>query len=115
MSPLDVTPPQETNNVRTHSLFVTIATSYDIRKSYSNQTGKFPHQSTRGNKYVMILYDNNSNLILSNPTKTRHAAELTASWETFFLKLQTNGHAPELHILDIECSEELRKAFKNTK
>ena len=60
----------------------------------------------------MILYDYNSNLILSNPIKTRQAAELTASWKTLFLKLQTNGHAPELHILEHECSEELRKAFK---
>ena len=60
----------------------------------------------------MILYDYNSNLILSNPIKTLQAAELTASLKTLFLKLQTNGHAPELHILDNQCSEELRKAFK---
>ena len=45
-------------------------------------------------------------------TTTRQAAELTASWTTLFLKLQTNGPAPELHILDNECSEELHKSFK---
>ena len=60
----------------------------------------------------MIPYDYKYNLILSNPIKTRQAAELTAAWKTLFLKLQTNGHALELHILDNECSEELRKAFK---
>ena len=54
-----------------------------------------------------MTYD--SNLILSNPINTRQAAELTASWKTLFLKLQTNVPAPELHILDNECSEELRK------
>ena len=98
--PIDVDPPQETNNARTHNLYVTIATSSDIRKYYSDQTGKLPHQSTRGNQYIMILYEYDSNLILSNPIKTRQAEELTASWKTLFLKLQKNGHAPELHILD---------------
>ena len=57
----------------------------------------------------MIFYDYNSNLIPSKLIKTRQAAELTASWKTLFLKLQTNGHAPELHILGNEYSEELRK------
>ena len=60
----------------------------------------------------MILYDYDSNLILSKPIKTRQSAELTASWKKIFIKLQKNGHAPELHILDNECSEELRKTFK---
>ena len=60
----------------------------------------------------MILYDYDTNLILSNPIKTRQAAELIASRKTLFLKLQTNGHTRELHILDNECSEELRKALK---
>ena len=60
----------------------------------------------------MIIYDYDKNLILSNPIKTRQAAELTASWKTLFLKLQANGHAPELHILNNECSEELCKAFQ---
>ena len=89
--PIDVNPPQENDNARTYNLYVTIATSSDIIKSYSDQTGKFTHQSTRGNQYVMILYDYNYNLILSNPIKTRQAAELASSWKTLFLKLQTNG------------------------
>ena len=113
-TPIDVAPPQDTNNARTHNLFFTIATSSDIIKSYSNQTGKFPHQSTCGNQYGIILYEYDSNLILWNPIKTRQAAELTTSWKTLFLKIQTNGHSPELHILENECSEELRKSFKNT-
>ena len=76
---INVDPPQETNNGRTHNLYFTIATSSDTRKSYSDQKGKFPHQSTCGNQYVMILYDYNSKLILLNPIKTRQAAEITAS------------------------------------
>ena len=111
-TPTYVAPHQETDNIRTHKLFVTITTSSDVQKYYSDQAGKLLHQSTRGNQYVMIMYDYDSNLILSNPIKNRQAAELTSSWKTIFIKLQTNGHAPELHILDNECIEEIRKAFK---
>ena len=59
----------------------------------------------------MILYDYDYNLIISNLIKTSQAAELTASWKTLFLKRHTNGHTPELHILNNECSEEIRKAL----
>eukprot|EP00804_Cyclotella_cryptica_P001037 CCRYP_008358-RA/>CCRYP_008358-RA protein AED:0.67 eAED:0.67 QI:0/0/0/0.5/1/1/2/0/762 len=37
---------------------------------YSDQTGKFPHISSRGNKYQMILYHFNSNSIWVEATKT---------------------------------------------
>ena len=109
---LDVAPAQEPSNKPTHNLFVTITSTNLLRKSYSDQTGKFPHVSSRGNQYIMIMYDYDTNLILSRPTKTRQAAELTQAWTELFLKLRDNGHAPTLHVLDNECSEDLRKAFQ---
>ena len=60
----------------------------------------------------MILYDYNSNIILSKPLKTRQASELTTARTSLHDQLQSNGYAPELHILDNECSDELKKAFK---
>ena len=60
----------------------------------------------------MILYDYNSNVILSKPLKTRQASELTTAWSSLHEQLQTNGYAPELHILDNECSDKLKRAFK---
>jgi hypothetical protein len=50
--------------------------------------------------------------ILSTPLKSRQASELTAAWTKLYQKLQDNGHAPTLHMLDNECSDELKKAFK---
>ena len=35
---IDVAPPQENDNARTHNLFVTIVISSNIRKYYSDQT-----------------------------------------------------------------------------
>jgi hypothetical protein len=60
----------------------------------------------------MILYDYDSNAILSKPTKTRQASELTNAWTTLHSRLQSNSYAPELHIIDNECSDKLKKVFK---
>ena len=97
---LDVSPSQETNNTRSHVVFATILTTKEFRKSYSDQTGKFPIQSSRGHNYVMILYDLDSNAILSCPLKTRQASEITKAWFKLFDKLKYAGYAPTLHILD---------------
>jgi hypothetical protein len=84
----------------------------DLRKLYSDQTGKFPVQSSRGHNYVMVMHECDSNAILSTPLKSRVAGELTKAWTKLYSKLQANGHAPEIHILDNECSAELKAAFK---
>jgi hypothetical protein len=109
---LDFSPSQDLHNPRTHIVFPTIINTTNLQKSYSDQTGKFPIQSSRGHNYVMILYDYDSNAILSIPLKTRQASELTQAWTTLHTKLQHNGYAPTLHILDNECSDDLKKAFR---
>jgi hypothetical protein len=109
---LDFSPSQEPRNARTNVVFATILTSTDLKKSNSDQTGNFPIQSSRGYGYVMVLYDYDSNAILSKPLKNRQASELTNAWTKLYEKFQSNGYAPELHILDNKCSEDLKKAFK---
>jgi hypothetical protein len=109
---LDVSPSQEPHNMRTNVIFAAIMPFTDLRKSYSDQTGKFPVQSSRGYNYVMVLYDFDSNAILSRPTKTKEASKMTATWTELHEHLRSNGYAPDLHILDNECSHELKKAFQ---
>ena len=64
---LDIIPSQEPNNPRTNVVFATILTETKLHRSYSDQTGKLPVQSSRGCNYVMLLYDYNINAILSKP------------------------------------------------
>ena len=94
------------------SLPLCFASATDHQKLYSDQTGKFPAQSSRGYQYVVIMYDYDSNTILSKPLKSRQASELTAAWSSLHEKLEANSFAPALHILDKECSEELKKPFR---
>ena len=50
---------------------------YDLKEtSYSDQTGKFPKTSQRGNKYVMVKFDIDSSAILVEPMKSREDEEM---------------------------------------
>ena len=51
---------------------------YDVRETiFSDQTGKFLKKSQRGNKYLMVMVEIDSNAILVEPLKSRKDAELT--------------------------------------
>ena len=43
---------------------------------YSNETGKFPHLSSHGNWYQMVLYHDNSNSIWVEATKNHSKGEM---------------------------------------
>ena len=40
-----------------------------VRPYFSDQTRRFPIVSSRGDRLVMVLYDYDSNIILTNPLK----------------------------------------------
>jgi hypothetical protein len=52
------------------------AATIDAGKIYTDQTGRFLVISSKGNKYIIILYDYDSNAILAQPIKDRTAPEL---------------------------------------
>ena len=80
--------------------------------TYLDQTGKFPFKSSRGYKYIMILYEYDSNAILARPFKTRQAKELVETWTKLFKDLTNNGHISKNFIMDNECSTEMKTALK---
>jgi hypothetical protein len=108
---LNVNPSEEPQNKATHNLFALLLPTSDLCKSYSNQTGRFPIQLSRGYQYVFILYEYDSNAILFKPLKTRQAMDITTAWTKLHHKLQANGFPPTLHILDKECSQVMKQAF----
>ena len=59
----------EKEKVKTHELCTTIIPFNMKRKGFINITGAFPHKSNRGNLYVMVMYDYDSNAILAEPIK----------------------------------------------
>ena len=85
--------------------------SDEISKSYSDQTGRFPVPSSRGNHYIFVLYNHDTNSIHALPIPNRQAATLRDAWEATHKVLVKQGHPPNLHILDNECSKDLKDAF----
>ena len=100
-----------TTEVRHHELFIkTVKLSGKI---YSDQTGCFPLTSSKGNRYVIVVYDHNSKVILAEPLKSRSVEYLLAATAKMHIFLRERGVHPKIHIMDNECSSTLRSYLKN--
>ena len=66
---------------------------------------------SRGNAYILVVYDYDTNSILAEPLQSRAAAVIRKGWEKLNLVLSKSGRKPELYILDNECSNELKHAM----
>ena len=55
--------------------------------SYRDLIGSFPFTSSRGNKYLYVMYDFDSDSILVHPLKSRQASEITTAWKTLHGRL----------------------------
>ena len=76
---------------------------------YSDQPGQFLVASSSGNKYMMTVYDYDSNTILAEPMQRRTGAELTRAYGIIHKKLTDRGFKPRLQRLDNEASEQLKQ------
>jgi hypothetical protein len=81
------------------------AATIDAGQIYTDQTGRFPVVSSKCNKYIMILYDYDSNAILAQPIKDRTAPELLKAFQVIEQELVARGLTPKLMKLDNEASK----------
>jgi hypothetical protein len=84
------------------------AATIDAGQIYTDQTGIFPVVSSKGNKYIMILYDYDSNAILAQPIKYRTAPELLRAFQVMEQELVACGPKPKLMKLYNEASKLLK-------
>jgi hypothetical protein len=70
--------------------------------------GRFPTTSLSGNKYVLIMYDYDSNIIISAPMKKRGDKEMVRAFDILIQSLILCGLKPLLQCLDNEASLALR-------
>ena len=102
---------QEPTNPRTQQVFAVIVDQKEFSRSYSDQTGLFPVQSSIGNNYIFIFYDFDSNVIISITLRNRQGSTICDAWFATHTNIQANGYAPQLHILDKECPKNTKPAF----
>jgi hypothetical protein len=84
------------------------ATTIETNQIYSDLTGRFPTTSLSGNEYMLILYDYDSNSILSTPMKNRGDKEMVRAFDLLIQYLILRGLKPLLQRLDNEASFALR-------
>jgi len=75
----------------------------------SDQTGRFPITSNRGNAYVVVFYVYNANYIRSVPIKSQSKEELLRAHQETHKWLSMWGFKPLLHKMNNETLHEVEK------
>ena len=88
-------------NVKTHEALYFLTTSNDPR-AYTNLSGKFPIQSSRGNNYVLVAYHYNANAILNQPLKNRQEKSIVDAWTILNTRFAKSGNQPTTYVMDNE-------------
>jgi hypothetical protein len=76
----------------------------DAGKIYTDQRGRFPVISSRGNVSIVVLYEYDGNAIMDEPIKNNKAGELLSSFQVMEQTLTSRGLKPKLMTLDNEAS-----------
>ena len=67
---------------------------------FSDQTGKFPHTSSKGNNYQIIVHDIYDNSTCIKPMKNRSKGEMILEGRRALIKMKIQGILPKHHVID---------------
>ena len=102
-------PASEPSNKRSHHCYVAIIKPERSGQIYSDLTGRFPIASSKGNNYLLIIYDYDSNGILAQPMRTRTGPCILEAYKVLHDRLVAAGLRPQLQRLDNEASQSLKQ------
>ena len=81
---------------------------------HTDQTGRFPANSSCGNKYIMVLVEINGNYIDGEPMKDRTEGSLLKAYQILWERITAlKSVRPKTRVLDNEASEAFKKEIKN--
>ena len=79
---------------------------------FTDQTGRFPVQSNRGNTSLMVYYDIDANYIDAEPIKNHADPQMIVAYQRLWERTNRGRKIkPNLHILDNEASEAFKTAI----
>ncbi len=79
----------------------------------SNQTGRFPATSCKGNQYIMVLVEVDGNYIDAEPMKNKSEGPIIKAYLILWTRLTEPGTVqPITHILDNKVSERYKAEIK---
>ena len=82
-------------------------------KFYTDQTGRFPVTSGKGNKYILLVYHYDFTTIHVEPLKTISGLDLKTAHQKLHRLLTNRGLKPHLQILDNECPSVFKKFMRD--
>ena len=103
--------PSSSKPIKTFDCIAQLVPFQTKDKGYMDLTGRFPHKSSSGNEYILIIYDYDNNAILAEALKSRKGAEIKRGWKVLHEQLKTRGNDPNIYVLDNECSSHLKSAM----
>ena len=112
---MTIFPPSDIPNVKTYESAASLIPFSTTPTAYQDLTGRFPHKSSRGNEYLLVVYDFDSNAILVEPLKSRRGGEIKNAWPKIYNILASSGCAPKQYILDNEMSHDLKAGMTKHK
>ena len=83
-------------------------------KISTDQTGRLPVTSSCVSKYLMVLYDYDSNAIITETLKTRSDHKLVCAYSALHTHLSNRGLTPIFQMLNNEFPAGLKKLMRNT-
>lgn len=85
--------------------------TYNVRETiFSDQTGQYPTTSQRGNKYIMVLVEIDSNAILVEPMKSQNDSKMIRAYDAIVQRLLSAGMQPKKHVLlDNKISDNMKQ------
>jgi hypothetical protein len=108
-APIEKQPtPDPDVGTKTHLMYAVVV---DQGQSYTDLTGKFPVQSSKGKSYVMVCYVYDCNYVKVIPMKSRSASEWVKAYDTVHEELTVKGFKPKLQTIDNEASAALKNFF----
>ena len=81
---------------------------------YTDQTGNFPHVSSQGNRYMMVLAHLDSDSIWVDPMKNRTEGGMMLARQRALKQMDVLGIIPKRQVLDNKTSMEYRQEIMET-
>ena len=79
------------------------------KKMYTDQTGRFPVQSYRGMKYIMVLYNTTSNAILVEPLRNKTSGKMLTRYKNLVERLKKEDLSQKCTFWTMELHMNTRK------
>ena len=82
---------------------------------YTDQTGKYPHRLSQGNRYQIILREIYGNPTCVEPMKNKTEGEMILALSRALEQMKTQGILPTHQVLDNELITAYRLEIKKTR